>query len=260
MNIELLNSELVKINYLNEIIYFEELDSTNGYAKKNNLSSDTLLITSNQTSGIGRFNRQWKTTPSKDLTFSLIKTIDIRIDEVHLVNFYSSYILLISLKEYLSAYNIQDISLKWPNDLIFNGRKIAGILLDVKDLKNDLKKFIIGIGINVNSIEFSEDLKIKATSIINEIKSELSIEMILILFIKNFFEKIFLIQSKEELMKNWLMNTQIIGKKINFRKIEDDKEQPATVLDIDLDGGLKVKFDDDRVKKFYSGEISLLYN
>ncbi|MBK8550295.1 MAG: biotin--[acetyl-CoA-carboxylase] ligase [Ignavibacteria bacterium] len=260
MNIALLNTELVKDKYLNEIIYFEELDSTNSYAKKNNLGSDTLLITSNQLRGTGRFNRQWKTTPSKDLTFSLIKNIDIRIDEVHLVNFYSSYILLISLKEYLSSFNIQDISLKWPNDIIFNGRKIAGILLDVKDLKNDLKKFIIGIGLNVNSKEFPEDLKPKATSIINEIKSELNIEMILIIFIKNFFEKLYLIKSKDELMKNWLMHTKIVGKKINFRKIEDDKEQPATVINIDPDGGLKVKFEDDRIKKYYSGEISLLYN
>jgi BirA family biotin operon repressor/biotin-[acetyl-CoA-carboxylase] ligase len=260
MNIEILKSELINDNYLKDIIYFEELDSTNKYAKINNLSNDTLLITSNQTNGSGRFNRKWYTVPFKDLTFSLIKSVNIGIDEVHLINFYSSYVLYISLGEYLSDYKDIEISLKWPNDIILNRKKIAGIILDVKDLKKNLKKFIIGVGINVNNLEFPDDLTLKATSLMNEIKSEINIEIVLIRFIKNFYEKFYLIKNRNELMKNWLANARIIGERISFRKFEDDEDQSVTVLDIDTDGGLKVKFENNAIKKFYSGEISIVYD
>ncbi len=260
MNLNLLNEELVRENMLSEIIYFDETDSTNNYSKKSNLGNNTLVLTSSQPGGTGRFGRPWYSSPGKNLTFSLIKFFNLQIDEIHLVNFYSSYILCMTLKEFIKKNKDCEVTLKWPNDILLNRKKLAGFLLDVKDLKNDSKKFIIGAGININQENFPDDIKSKATSLLLEIKTEIRKEELLIAFIKNFYGKLYLIENKNELMRQWNNNSKIEGKKINFKKSDDDKERAATVIGIDNDGGLNVKFDDGKKSRFYSGEISIVYD
>lgn len=259
MNIRTLQNEIINVRMLKDIIYFEEIASTNEYAKKNNTESDTLIITSHQTDGKGRFNRQWKTTPSKDLTFSIIKSFKITIDEIHLINFYSSYILLSALKNYFGESVELKFSLKWPNDILLNSRKVAGLLLDVKDLHCEIKKFIIGIGVNVNGAGYEEELKAKATSLLNETNKSAEIENLLILIVKKFYDNLYLLKNKNELMNSWTAHTDIIGKKIRFRKVSDDEELSVTVLDIDTDGGLKVLSCEGKITKYYSGEITMNY-
>ena len=259
MNTEFIRSELLNGEILKDIIYFEEIDSTNEYAKKNNTESDTIIITTHQTKGKGRFNRQWKTSYSKDLTFSIVKSFKIRIDEIHLVNFYSSYNLLTTLKNYFSKTTGLEFSLKWPNDVLLNRKKIAGLLLDVKDLNSEIKKFIIGIGINCNGYFIPDELKIKATSLLKETNIEVIREDLLVLFVRSFYENLFLLNNKNELMQRWKENSGTMKSKVSFRKLEDDKEQAVTVIDIDPDGGLIVKTDDGKISKYYSGEISLSY-
>ncbi|MEP7146725.1 MAG: biotin--[acetyl-CoA-carboxylase] ligase [bacterium] len=259
MDVKFLNSELVRAELLTKIIYFEKLNSTTYYAKKNKTEADTLILTSNQTKGIGRFNRIWHSIPQKNLTFSLTKSLVLPIDKIHLINFYTSYILFETLKNFLSKFSNLDFSLKWPNDILLNGKKISGLLLEINNLKYDLKNFIIGIGINVNQENFSNELILKATSLKKEIGIEVNSEMLLINFVKNFYSQLSLIKKEEVLMKKWISNTNIIGKKINFKVMDDDIALSAMVTDIDFDGGLKLKLDDGGIKKFYSGEISLGY-
>lgn len=262
MDLNLLNIKLIKENLLSKIIYFDELESTNKYAKENKLSDDTLIITAHQINGTGRFGRKWNSTPDKNLTFTLVKCFKIRIDEIHLVNFYSSFILCETLKIFTAGNEFDKdfgVTLKWPNDIMLNRKKVAGFLLDVRDLNNELKKFIIGIGINVNQEAFQEEINKKATSLILEMKTEIKCEALLIQFIKNFYDGLYLLKNKNELMKSWNLNSNISGKQIKFKKIEDDTEQDATAVNIDNDGGLKVKFSDGKVKKYFSGEISIIY-
>lgn len=259
MNIRSVKQEIINEKMLKDIIYFEEIASTNDYAKSNNFNSDTLIITSHQTAGKGRFNRKWETTPSSDLTFSIIKNFKITIDEIHLINFYSSYILLSALKNYFGESEELEFTLKWPNDILLNGRKIAGLLLDVKDLNSEIKKFIIGIGVNVNGAGFENALKEKATSLLKETNKTSELESLLILIMQKFYDNLNLLKNKNKLMSSWTAHTNIIGKKISFRKISDDEELSVKVLDIDCDGGLKVMTEEGKITKYYSGEISLNY-
>jgi len=262
MDSRLLKSQLVNKNLLNELIYFEELDSTNAYSKKNDLHDNTLVITSYQTQGTGRFGKTWRSSKNENLTFTLIKCFKIRVDEIQLINFYSSYILFLTLTNYFEDFKDKkdfDVILKWPNDILLNNRKVAGILLDVKDLKQEVKKFIIGIGLNVNQENFSEDIFCKATSLINITKTEIDLEKLLIMFVNLFYEKLYLIRTKNELMNLWIAKSKIKNKQIEFKQLEDDKEVRATVINIDNDGSLRVKLYDGRVVKYFSGEIRLVY-
>lgn len=257
MNIELLNKELVSANCLNGIIYFEEVNSTNDYAKKHNLPDNTLLVTDKQTKGTGRFSRNWESAPGKDLTFSLVKKIIIGIDEVHLVNFYTSYIIFNSLKKILPGKIKNKIHLKWPNDILLNRKKISGILTDVKDLRSACKNFIIGAGINVNSNLFSDDVNYKATSILKETGSEADSTQLLIDIIFNYYSNLDLIYNRKKLLSLWKENTDIIGKEITFRQLNDEEGITVTVTDIDTDGGLVIKDKNNIKKKYHSGEISI---
>lgn len=259
MDAELLNRELVKESLLNYVIHFKELDSTNKYAKENNLPPDGIVITSYQTEGKGRFGRKWIAAHDEDLTFSLIKKFRISVDNIHLVNFYTSYILSETLKTFLSSYKNVQINLKWPNDILLNKKKICGILLDVAGLNNEEKDFIIGIGLNVNKRNIPEDIFHKATSLANETNAQYNIEEILILFIRNFYEKLHLIDIRSELISAWKHNSEIIGKKVKFLVVADSHEEEAEILDVNEDGSLKVRLSNDEVKNFYSGEITFIY-
>lgn len=260
MDLQILNSELINDGLLHEIIYFEELDSTNRYAKKHHINSDTLLITSHQTSGLGRFNRPWETSPGKNLTFTLVKSFKIEIEDICLVNFYASLILCETLKDITDEYRNFNVILKWPNDIILNGRKAAGILTDVKDLENEMKRFIIGIGFNVNQKEFSSTISDKATSLYIETEKQTSLEILLIKFIKKFYDKLFYLSLRHDLFNEWLSNSGVLGKKIRFKKVNDEVEQKVTVVNIDNDGALMVQYENGTKSRFYSGEISLIYN
>ena len=71
MDIEKLKSQLIKSSVLKNLIYLEEIDSTNNYAKLNNVETDTIIVTDNQFSGRGRFNRIWYSTNGEDATFTI---------------------------------------------------------------------------------------------------------------------------------------------------------------------------------------------
>jgi BirA family transcriptional regulator, biotin operon repressor / biotin---[acetyl-CoA-carboxylase] ligase len=257
MKIDSLSSELVQENFLSEIIYFNEIDSTNLYCKSNEIPDNTLILTSFQKKGIGRFGRKWESKPNDNLTFSLVKNFNIGNSDIHLVNFYSTYILYETFKKLYKGSGFK-INLKWPNDVLMNNKKVAGLLLDVSDLKSEVKKFIIGIGVNVNQKEFPESISHKATSIYNETGEKQELEKLIEQFIKNFYSYLNLIRNKEELMEKWKSAAGMNNKKIKFKIMKDDKEFSATVLDIENDGGLKLQTDDGEIKKYYSGELSLV--
>jgi BirA family biotin operon repressor/biotin-[acetyl-CoA-carboxylase] ligase len=259
LNVELLNNELVKNSLLNYIVHFEEVDSTNKYTKENNLPSDGIVITSFQKDGKGRFGRKWIAASDEDLTFTLVKSFKISVDNIHLVNFYTSYILSETLKNFLEKYPEAKINLKWPNDVLLNGKKICGILLDVSGLNNEEKRFIIGIGLNVNKKNIPDEISHKATSLSNETKRKHEIEQLLISFIKNFYDNLHLINLRGELMSLWKLNSKLVGKRVKFLVVADSKEEEATIEDIEEDGSLKVILENGETKNFYSGEITFVY-
>lgn len=259
MNVELLNKTLVKENLLRYIIHFEELDSTNNYAKENNLPGDGIVITSHQKAGKGRFGRKWLSAYDEDLTFTLTKKFKINIDNLHLVNFYTSYILSETLNSFFSNYPHLRFHLKWPNDILVNQKKVSGILLEIRNLNEEEKIFHIGIGINVNKALIPEDISHKATSIFHETHKSHEIEKILIMFVEKFYECLNLINEDSKLMTLWKNNSDLLGKQVRFLVVADSHEEEAKIINIENDGGLKVLLSDGNIKKFHSGEITFVY-
>lgn len=148
-----LPDESVHFGY--KILYFREIDSTNEYAwnylSKNNPTEKTAIITSSQYAGRGQYDRKWHSTPGKNITLSVIMALngfDLQ------KGFHLNIMVSISIIRAIRAITGIKASVKWPNDIYLNGKKLGGILIKNKVSGMSIEHTVIGIGLNVNQADF----------------------------------------------------------------------------------------------------------
>lgn len=166
------------------IIYFKEIDSTQKYSKEmvnNNLKNGTIVITDNQTKGIGTNGRNWYSNIGKNITMTI--TVYPNVD-VSKLNNLTIDVAKAMQKTIQDLYNI-NLNIKKPNDLIINNKKIAGFLVETGLIKQKVNYILIGVGFNVNEVEFNIEIKDIATSLKEEFKKDFSREDIIVNFIEN---------------------------------------------------------------------------
>lgn len=262
MNIQLIKNELEKVG-LKDVIYFNHLHSTNKYAKENDVKSDILVITSYQYEGRGRYDRIWESIEDNNLTFTIVKNINIESKYVYILNFYTSYIILKAIKQIFPDYLHKNFSLKWPNDLMIGKKKFGGILSESSGLNDEEKKFIIGMGINVNQKEFPSSIINKASSLRLETGIIFELEDLLIRIMKEFYVNLELLKDIGNLMELWKTDSQLINKEVSFRINNTGSEISGKIIDILKDGGIKIETVDEFNTKnysiYYTGEISFIY-
>jgi BirA family biotin operon repressor/biotin-[acetyl-CoA-carboxylase] ligase len=134
-----------------KIIKLNATDSTNNYLKQ--LLTDTTLedfcvvVTDHQTHGKGQRGSEWVSEKHKNLTFSILKTKP----SVPLQRqFMLSVLISLSIIKTLQSYNIPKLAIKWPNDILSDHYKIAGILIENLIKTNRIEFSVIGVGLNVN--------------------------------------------------------------------------------------------------------------
>lgn len=135
-------------------LYFDALDSTNNYTasliKKSNLAEGTAILAHTQLKGKGQGMNKWYAEPGKNLTFSLVLTPKfLRSTEIFYLNILASIAIHRLLKEEEITAQI-----KWPNDVLVNKKKIAGILVETGWKNNQINHAIVGVGLNVNQTDF----------------------------------------------------------------------------------------------------------
>ena len=139
------------------LIHLNETDSTNKFMKmiseNEELPSGSIIMADFQTAGRGQRGNTWESEAGKNLTFStLFRPSDMPAE----MPFTISEMISLSVKYMLDKY-ITDISVKWPNDIYYRDKKIAGILIENTINQRKISKSIIGIGININQTEFYGD-------------------------------------------------------------------------------------------------------
>ncbi|MEX2379336.1 MAG: biotin--[acetyl-CoA-carboxylase] ligase [Vicingaceae bacterium] len=143
---------------------FNCLESTNIYAHQQlqakKAKSGDIFWTLEQSQGKGQRGTSWQSEVAKNLLFSVVLKIDLAVDK----QFYLSQAVALALYAFLDSLSVEMLQLKWPNDLLVNGEKIAGILIQNSIQGNRIQDSVVGIGLNVNQIQF-EDYKRKATSL-----------------------------------------------------------------------------------------------
>lgn len=251
--------ELLSTKYIGRnIIHFDSIDSTNIKAKElasTGESNGTTVISEEQTSGRGRFGRNWHSPKYKGIWMSIILTPDI--DPLNASNI--TLIAAAAVFKALKSLGIQT-QIKWPNDIILNNKKLCGILTEMNSELNKINYIIIGIGVNVNTSvkDFLSEINSKATSLKVETGQNFSRQK-LTSEILNFFEILY----EEYIDKNCLdstiqickENSILIGKEIQLH-IKGELID-AKVIDISEDGLLIVKYKNGRTQKIISGEVSM---
>ncbi|GMQ63225.1 biotin--[acetyl-CoA-carboxylase] ligase [Vallitalea maricola] len=158
-----LNTEIIG----NKIINFDKLDSTNQQAKKLALEgskSGTVVIAEEQTAGKGRRGKMWVSPPGTGIWMSIILRPSIMPENASMLTLVAGLAVCKAVREITSL----EAAIKWPNDIVVNGKKICGLLTEMNSEIDFINFVVVGIGINVNIEKFPAELDNIATSLMIE--------------------------------------------------------------------------------------------
>jgi len=136
-----------------EIIHLGETESTNRWLKEHDLTANTVVWTDYQTAGRGCGSNTWESERGKNLLFSMmVHPSDIPATRQFSISMAVSMTIADVMKEYFDG-----VSIKWPNDIYWNDRKLCGILIEHQLSGTFIRQSIIGVGLNVNQTVFTSD-------------------------------------------------------------------------------------------------------
>jgi BirA family biotin operon repressor/biotin-[acetyl-CoA-carboxylase] ligase len=234
------------------MIVLESVDSTNSYLLENKELLDVQFFTVwalEQTAGRGREQRKWYSRRGADITFSMVYKTDLGSESIPAITLYTGLILF----EVLSKYTFGGLLLKWPNDVYFGNKKLAGILCEAYE-DEQRKAIVIGIGINVKKAEFNDEIKDSAVSLFDICEYDADMDYIVYLITSALKTKLpeYTYPLSEEVCEKWVIaskeNTEVI---INV----DGKELKANITGIDPSGFLNLKDSKGNTHQGYRGEL-----
>lgn len=241
------------------IIYFEQVDSTSLHAKRlaeHDFEEGTAILAEEQLKGKGRLGRAWASAKGKGIWMSLLLKPKINPTDAAKITLMAACAVCKAIEEVCEIYP----QIKWPNDIVINGKKLCGILTEMSAELDEINHLIVGIGINVNiqPHEFSEEIRAIATSI--EIEKENPIlRKNLVAAILNHFESYYDVFTKtgsiQDLIAEYKQKSAILGKEV--RVISSTIEQRGIAYDISEEGQLQLKLEDGSMKEIISGEVSV---
>tara|TARA_Y100001970_G_C14101397_1_gene785688 strand:+ start:312 stop:1055 length:744 start_codon:yes stop_codon:yes gene_type:complete len=229
-----------------QIEYIKATSSTNqtiyDMFKRNKINEMGALITEEQTNGKGRRGNKWYSSSGKSLTFSFLieSKEDVLLSKLPLITG-------ISIIEGINQSTSLDCQLKWPNDILYDSKKVGGILIEKKG-----GHFIIGIGLNVNDSNFDSLIQSSACSLSSIVNQPIERESLLA-FIFNHFEKL-LNKNMVTIIKKWESLCGHMNNCIKFHHANNIIE--AKFVGIHKNGAAKLNINGNE-ELFYSGIIEL---
>ncbi|MDP3358824.1 MAG: biotin--[acetyl-CoA-carboxylase] ligase [Lutibacter sp.] len=238
------------------IIKLNAIESTNLYLKKlaveKELESYTVVSANYQSAGRGQMGANWYSEIGKNLTFSILIKFDaFEIERQFYLSMAVSLGLLAAIRFHISS----PLFVKWPNDILAEKDKLAGILIENIVSGNVIKQTVIGIGLNVNQEQFPTTIgKVTSLKKLTEISfdTETLLESIVI-SIQNFVDYI----ERKEFQKLKDLYLKSLYKFENPAMFEDDKGLIflGKIVDVCEDGKLEVELEDEKTRKFNLKEI-----
>ena len=201
---------------LYKIIKINAIDSSNNEIKRlyrQKLATNGLVVwVLEQKNGRGQGEKKWLSETNKNLTFSVF--LDSNILSYH-SQISLNLITSLTVKKVLNFYGISNLAIKWPNDILSVNKKISGILIENLYSGQKLNGSIVGVGININQLEFPSHLN--ATSMKILLKKELKLEKVLNCFLRFFSSNLETNKDFNFLKKNFNKNLYGIDKIIEIK-------------------------------------------
>ena len=235
---------------------FDTLDSSNEYGKelaKQQPVHGTLIVTDTQTAGKGRRGRIWQSPKRSSIYMSLCLEPKFRAERAAGL----TLVMALAVAEGVRQITGCEPKIKWPNDIVLNGKKICGILTEMI-LKEEGYAVVIGVGINVNTDSFPEEIKNTATSLKLETGMEIS-RKLLIAAVMNAFEQFY--EQYEKTSDLTLLKKQyeslLANKDREVRVLDPQNPYMGIAKGITSTGNLVVICEDGTEKEVSSGEVSV---
>jgi BirA family biotin operon repressor/biotin-[acetyl-CoA-carboxylase] ligase len=219
------------------------------------LDDFTVVYAENQTKGKGQLGSRWEVNSSENLTFSMF--YDSSFLELH-HHFFLNCAVSISVFQVLQKLMVPQLSVKWPNDILSGHKKLSGILIENVLKSSSETHSIIGIGLNVNQLEF--DPLFKATSLKAVLGQNFNLEELLILLVTELQKQFELLKNSrfEELHNAYEKHLFRKNKPSTFKNAEGELFS-GFIKNVTPTGELQVLVEDAILKEFKLKEVKLLY-
>ncbi|WP_378955355.1 biotin--[acetyl-CoA-carboxylase] ligase [Pelosinus sp. sgz500959] len=240
-----------------EIFYFSDVESTNTEAKKQaNLgcAEGTIVLSEAQNKGRGRLSRGWFSPSSKGIWLSIVLRPPFNPYDAPKCTLLAAVAVTKAIRKVTQV----ECGIKWPNDILYQGKKLVGILTEMSAEIDAINHIVIGMGINVNieEEEFPEELKEIATSLAmitgREI-SRLSLLDAVLVELEEAYHKV-IQQGFTEMLDEWRQLSVTLGKNVNV--IGSGRDFGGLAVDIDQDGALLVQTTE-CLERVLAGDVSI---
>lgn len=252
----LINMEKIQRSFSHhKVIYHPIINSTNQFllANMGRLNKGDICITEHQTAGRGRRGRQWQSPFAGQAIFSLIWQVDARkpIDGLSLV-------VGMAIVDAIKKLGGCGAMLKWPNDVLLNGKKLAGILIELANSENGKLNLVIGVGINV-AIPKDRNQIDQPWANLNEILPKIDRTLLLCTVIQEVFSALETFEQQgitAEFRQKWLLCDEFFGEEVNV--ITEKSVISGIAQGIDERGYLQLIVNNgEQCLTFNGGEVSL---
>jgi BirA family biotin operon repressor/biotin-[acetyl-CoA-carboxylase] ligase len=238
------------------IHYFNSIDSTNSKAYQlaiQGAEEGGVVIAESQKKGRGRLGRHWVSPPFSNLYLSVILRPQIPPHQASLITLMAAVATARAIERYSGLIPL----IKWPNDILLSGRKVAGLLNEIHSEMDRIHFVILGIGVNLNMNEkmFSKGLRDVATSLRREMGQTISRKT----FLQSLLEElekwytIFLKEGGAPVLKAWRDRARIKGKRVKVTSFGETLSGVA--VEVDSDGALILETKDRKRKRIVAGDV-----
>jgi len=239
-----------------KLFVFESIDSTNVCAKtlaEAGTEDGTVVVADFQSEGRGRLGRQWEAQPGTSLLFSTVLRPNLRHESAGLLAFF----VAVSVARALEQETRLSVECKWPNDLLVNGKKVCGILIENSLSQEGLQYSVAGIGLNVGQHKFPEPLNSKATSIARETGKEADRAKLLqrVLMEMDTLYADVRVHNFDRVMDEWNSRCSMFGKTISV--LQHDHRLDGSAVGLSSEGGLILKTQKG-IETVFAGDVTIL--
>ena len=245
------NTELIG----RKVYYYPSVNSTNNTARQLAQEGETegsVVITEIQSAGKGRLARTWL-TPKGNLAMSVILKPSLE---------YLSQLIMVASLSVVYAIKLTcgiDAQIKWPNDVLINGKKVCGILIESEIKKNIVNYTIIGIGINVNYDPSSTpDIAALATSLFNETGNQILLEDLYCAVLTEMEKLYFQVKAGTRICNEWQKHMETLGRHIMVRS--GDIIEQGIAESVTENGSLLLRRQDGSLIEIVAGDVSVIKN
>ncbi len=239
--------------------FFDEIDSTNEELKRRSFDGaphGTLAVANRQTAGKGRMGRSFYSPADTGIYMSILLRPEVEFSEGLLITSAASVAVCRAIEK------VTDVSceIKWVNDICINGKKICGILAEAVMSAGDKipESIVLGIGINVNTADFPEEVRSRAGALVEGDRTTLDTDSLRSAVAAGVYDEVTDIYKdmlSRRFIEEYRRRSNVIGKQIRYGS--GNSFQTGTAIDIDNNGGLIVRTEEGSTITLSTGEISV---